>query len=175
MLQLSTPLLNKAVFSLRTNAPIANIASVIVNPNNLKIEGFYCVDRYSHNQLVLLTQDIRDMTPGSYIVNDHDVLVEANELVRLKTILALNFNIIGKQVVTLSKEKVGKVNDYAVDVSSMYIQKIYVSQSLIKSFTGGNLSIDRSQIIEITPNSIVISELLNKSRSGAVVPAPTAL
>jgi sporulation protein YlmC with PRC-barrel domain len=167
MLQLSTSLLNKSILSLRTGRPIATITAPIINPNNLKIEGFYCQDSVDKKQLILLYQDIRDMMPQGYVVNDHDVLSEAHDLVRLKDVLDLNFNLIGKQVVTVSKEKVGKVNDYAADTETMFIQKIYVAQSILKSFTGGSLSIDRSQINEITPTRVIINELLKNAPAAA--------
>jgi sporulation protein YlmC with PRC-barrel domain len=172
MLQLSASLIaNKSVLSLRTGAPVANILNPIVNPNNFKIEGFFCEDKFNKTRLVLLCQDIRDIVPNGYIVNDHDVLVEPTELVRLKEILQINYEVINKQVITIDKEKVGKVNDYAVETSSMYIQKIYVSQSIMKSFTGGNLSIDRNQINEVTPNQIIINELMEKAPLAAAASA----
>src|SRR4051812_4994343 len=115
MLQLSASLLNKSVLSLRTGAPIAAITSPIINPDNLKIEGFYCQDRYSKKLLVLLSQDIREILAKGYVVNDHEVLSEPNELVRLQKVMKIDFELIGKQVVTVSKEKVGKVSDYATE------------------------------------------------------------
>jgi sporulation protein YlmC with PRC-barrel domain len=167
MLQLSNAALNKSVLSLRTGAPIAEVKRVIFNPNNLKIEGFYCEDRFSKQQLVLLCLDIREVLAQGYVVNDHDVLVEPDELVRLKDILAVNFELIGKHVETVSHQKVGKVSDYAFETSTMYVQKVYVSQSILKSFAGGSLSIDRSQINEITPKRIIINELLKKAPAAA--------
>ncbi len=160
MLQLSGALLNKSILSLRTGSPVATVTAAIFNPNNLKIEGFYCQDRFDKKELVLLYQDIRDVMKDGYVVNDHDVLVEADELVRLKKIIELNFELIGKQVVTVSKHKVGKVSDYATEMETMFVQKIYVSQSLIKSFSGGSLSIDRNQVQEITPRRIIINDLV---------------
>ena len=124
---------------------------------------------------MLLTQDIRDMVPKGFVVNDHDVLSEPEELVRLKKVIELSYNPIGKQVVTISKSKVGKVSDYAFDNNSMYIQKLYVSQSILKSFTGGTLSVDRSQINEITPKKIIINELTKKARLPAPAAAPNML
>jgi sporulation protein YlmC with PRC-barrel domain len=168
MLQLSGTLLKKSVLSLRTGAPVANIIAPIFNPDNLKIEGFYCQDRFEKKkELVLLTQDIRDMMKGGFVVNDHDVLTEPGELVRLKKIIELNFELIGKQVVTVDKQKVGKVSDYATDMDTMTVQKIYVAQSILRNFTGGSLSIDRSQIQEITPRRIIISELIKRAPAAA--------
>jgi sporulation protein YlmC with PRC-barrel domain len=170
MLQLSASLLDKSILSLRTGTPIATVTAAIFNPNNLKIEGFYCTDRFDKSELILLYQDIRDVLKQGYVVNDHDVLVDPSELVRLKDVIELNYELIGKQIETIDKKKVGKVSDYAVETETMFVQKIYASQSILKSFTGGSLSIDRNQINEITPKRIIINELTKGSR----VPAPAA-
>ena len=171
MLILSASLLNKSVLSLRTGAPIATITGPIINPDNLKIEGFYCVDRFDKKQLVLLYQDIRDIMPNGYVVNDHEVLADPEDLVRLKKVMDINFDLIGKQVVTVSKQKVGKVSDYATETETMFVQKIYVAQSVLKSLTGGSLSIDRTQVNEITPKRVIINELIKN----APATAPAAL
>lgn len=171
MFQLSASFLNRPVLSLQTGSAIATTTTPIINPNNLKIEGFYCFDMRSSKTLVLLYQDIRDMIPQGFVVNDFDVLAEPEELVRLHKIMQIGFDPMGKQVMTVGKHKVGKVCDYAVEIETMYIQKIYVSQSILKSFTGGNLGIDRSQIHEITPKKIIIQELLKGTPAGAGAPA----
>jgi len=171
MLQLSATLLKRSVLSLRTGSPVASVKAPIINPNNLKVEGFYCEDRFSKQELVLLYQDIRDVLPQGFVVNDHDVLAEPEELVRLKEVMDLKFGLIGKQVVTVDKEKVGKVSDYATETTTMFVQKIYVSRSLLKSLSTGTLSIDRSQINEITPSRIIINELMKKSPAAAAATA----
>jgi len=167
MLQLSASLLNKSVMSLRTGRPIAAITGAIINPDNLKIEGFYCEDNIDKKELVLLYQDIRELLPQGYVVNDHDVLVEPEELIRLKEVIELNYELVGKQVVTADKKKVGKVSDFATETETMFIQKIYVAQSVLKSFTGGSLSVDRTQVQEITPSRVIIDDLAEKAHSTA--------
>lgn len=171
MLQLSESLLNRPVLSLRTGQPIATAVKPIVNPNNLKIEGFYCDDKFSKDRLVLLYQDIRDVLPQGFVVNDHDVLTDPEELVRLKDIMRLDFTLIGKHVVTVGHQRVGKVSDFATEIETMFIQKLYVSQSLLKSFSGGSLGIDRNQINEITDKKIIINDLEKRTpvTAGAAV------
>jgi sporulation protein YlmC with PRC-barrel domain len=170
MLQLSASFQNRPVLSLRTGGPVATTTTAIINPDNLKIEGFYCFDLRSNATLVLLYSDIRDIIPQGIVVNDFDVLAEPEELVRLHKIMKIGFNPVGKQVVTMSRQRVGKVSDYATEVETMYIQKIYVSQSLLKNFTGGNLGIDRTQINEITEKKIIIQDLLKTApAAGAAV------
>ncbi len=171
MLQLAETILDKSVLSLRTGTPVAEITGPIINPDNLKIEGFYCQDNVDKQQLILLYQDIRDVLPQGLVIDDHDVLVSAEELIRLRDVIELKFELIGKPVETVNQEKVGKVNDYALEATTMFIQKLYVSQSILKSFTGGNLSIDRTQIHEITPKKIIINELLETVPAGAAATA----
>lgn len=166
MLRLSHDLVGKPVMSLRTGQAVGLAVAPIINPNNLKIEGYYCEDKFDKKtELVLLYQDIRDIIPQGFVVNDHDVLVRPEELVRLKKVMELDFVLLGKPVVTLGKQKLGKVSDYAVELETMYIQKLYVSQNMLKSFTGGNLAVDRSQINEITDSKIIVNDPLE---SGAV-------
>lgn len=154
--------------SLRTGTQVATALWPIINPNNLKVEGFVCQDGFKKGQqLILVNQDVRDLIPQGIVVNDHDVLTEPSELVRLQQIIALQFQLIGKHVVTVNKSRLGKIEDYAVDIASMYIQKLYVSQSVFKSFSGGNLGIDRTQIVEITDKKIVVQDLLEKMPAGA--------
>jgi sporulation protein YlmC with PRC-barrel domain len=160
MLQLSDTLMNQPILSLRTGTEVATLIRPIINPHNLKIEAFWCQDSMNRKrELILLPQDIRDALPQGLVINDHDALVEPKDLVRLQTVISLGFELIGKPVRTTSKEKLGKIEDYATDIPSMFIQKMYVSQSLLKNFSGGNLGIDRNQIVEITDREVIVNDL----------------
>ena len=164
MLQLSRALINRPVMSLRTGGQIATATAPIINPNNLKIEGWYCIDRFNKDPMILLSQDTRDVIAQGIVVNDHEVLTDPSELIRLKPILELQFQLLGKPVFTTNKKRLGKVNDFAIEMPTLYIQKLYVSQSLMKSFSGGSLSVDRGQIIEITPRKVVITDPLQPTK-----------
>ncbi len=169
MLQLSKAILGRPVMSLRTGGQVAVVAGTIINPNNLKIEGLYCQDSINKKQqLVLLYQDIRDVIAQGVVVNDHDVLTDPDELIRLKDTMKLGFELLGKQVVSNSKRKLGKVNDYAFEPSTMFVQKLYVSQSLLKNLSTGGLSVDRNQIVEITNRKIVVQDPLQGVPATAV-------
>ncbi len=163
--------MNRPIISLRTGTSVGTALMPIIDPNNLKIEAFYCTDRFDKKlQLLLLYQDIREVIPQGFLVNDHEVLAAPNDVVRLHGLMKLNFGLIGKPVVTISKNKVGKVNDFAVEIETMYIQKLYVGQSLLKNLSGGSLSVDRSQIYEITSRSIIINDLLREAPLKAAIP-----
>lgn len=173
MLQLSANLANQAVLSLRTGGQVATALEPIINPDNLKIEGFFCDDKFEKKQLVLLTQDIRDHVAKGFVVNDHEVLMEPVDLIRLKKVMELRFSLIGKAVVTVTKQRLGKINDYAVDDAALYVQKLYVTQGLVKNLTGGTLSIDRGQIVEITDRKIVVQDPMKPVKNAVPAGAPS--
>lgn len=158
MLQLSVSFINKPILSLRSGGEIGRTLGPIINPNNLHIEGFYCNDKFSKKRLILLSREIREVISDGVIVNDHDAMTPESDLVRLRKIIDINFNILGKKVVTKRRVILGKVNDYSINSDNMYIQKMYVTQPIMKSLKGGQLSIDRSRIVEITDKKIVVND-----------------
>ncbi len=161
MLKLSDAVLEQPILSLRTGGQIAIAHSPIINPNNLKIVGFYCQERGRGKEpSVLLVQDIREWIPQGFAVNDHEVLSLPADLIRLQPIMDIKFELTGKPVYTKHKKRLGKVNDYAVDTVSFTIQKLYVGQNILKNLTGASLSVDRGQIIEITNKHVIIKDPL---------------
>jgi hypothetical protein len=61
MLQLSQAITNQPVMSIRTSAAIAVAGKPIINPNNLKIEGWYCQEPHNTLQKILQVQEVRDI------------------------------------------------------------------------------------------------------------------
>ncbi len=145
--------------SLRTGGRVATAKRPIFNPDNLKIIGFHCEDSFNREHLVLLSQDIRDHIKQGFVVDDYEVLSEPDDLVRFQKLLKIDFELIGKTVVTKEK-KLGKVVDFAVDSETLYVQKLYVGQSMLKSLSDGQLSVDRNQIIEVDDKKITIKDPL---------------
>ncbi len=171
MLKLSKALIDYPIMSLRAGGQIATTINPIINPDNLKIVAWAVQDKFSKQTLYLLSQDIRETLPLGFAVDDHDKLSLADDLIRLKDLLELNYSLFGKYVTTENDKKLGKVTDYAVDIDSMIIKKIYCTKGLIKGFTAGETSIDRSQVIETTQTRVIVEDATVKSREPKLNPA----
>src|SRR3990167_2840758 len=171
MLKLSKTLINYPIMSLRAGGQIATTIGPVINPDNLKIVAWAVQDRFSKEVLYLMTQDIRETLPLGFAINDLDSLSPAGDLIRLKDLIELNYSLIGKYVTTENNKNLGKVSDYAVEVESMLIQKIYFTKGLIKGFTSGESSIDRSQVIETTKTRIIIEDATVKAHEPNLNPA----
>ena len=61
MLKLSASVTNLPVVSLRAGTKIATAADMIINPNNLKVEGWHVTDRFNKKNLVMLSSEIREI------------------------------------------------------------------------------------------------------------------
>lgn len=175
MLLLSARLHNIPLLSVRTGARIGTVLAPIINPNNLHIDAFWCETVHSKSNVILLDMDIREFSMKGIIIDDHLGLSDPEDLVRLKTVLEIDYNLIGKSTMA-SKRKLGKVSDYAIDTASLFIQKIYVQPPVWKSGLDGNkLTFDRISVIEVTDTHIVVSGPEEKATKKFTVGSKTKL
>lgn len=156
MLYLSTRLNNLPLISIRSSGRIGIVINPIINPHNLHIDGFYCQSTHKKEKLILLDIYIRDLSSRGIIIDDHGDLSEADELVRLQPVIDLKFDLINKTVLAGNK-KIGKVAEYAIDIDSLFIQKLYVQPPVWQSINQNRLTFDRNSVIEVTDTHIVVS------------------
>lgn len=165
MIFLSDAYCDRPILSLRTGGAIGHAHTPIINPHNLKVDGWYATADGEKGAMVLPVSELRDMISKGLVVNDHDAITPVEDMIRLKDVIDDEYELIGKLVVTDGDRKLGKVQDYAVENQSMFVKKLYVNQSLFKSltsFTKPQLIIDRTQIVDVTNDKIVVREASEK-------------
>ena len=167
MLVLNTQLENIPVMSLQSGTSLGTTTTPIIDPRKLQIVAYNVVGARIQVPSVLHTVDIREIGPLGYIVDSANSVMELDEdLVRLQEVVKLNFNLIGKQVIDDTKKKLGKVVDYTVESDSFLIQKLHLSQSVLKNIKNSSLIINRSQIVEITDREIIVRSATIQERVG---------
>lgn len=167
MLLLSKELYQIPVHSLQTGGTIAVTESPIINPRSLKIIGWWCTGEQK-TKSILLTEDVRETTAHGLLVNDHTALSQPEDLVRLQEILEIKFELLGKIVKTKNR-KLGKIYDYCFN-EGYVVQKLYVSQSIVKALDTDTLIVDRSRILEVTDSYVLVGD--NEVKSTQAVPLP---
>lgn len=159
MYVLASQLKNLPVMSIQTGQAIAHIEQPIINMANLEVMALNCnLGRSKPKEGVILLRDVRQFSGDCIIVDSFDDIEDPSEIVRLKAVVKAGFNPIGKNVVNESGDKLGKVEDYTINLKTFMIQKLYVHQSLVKSLLYNSLVIDRTQVIDITPKSITVKD-----------------
>lgn len=164
------------VLSLHVGGEIARVTEPIVDPNSLKIIGFKLEGKMIRDDAgdVLPIESVREFSRMGMIVDSIDEFVQSDEIIRIKNILELNFNLVGLKVVTRQKTKLGKVLDYTVDAEAWYIQQIIVQRPAIKAFFDPELTIPRKQIIEVDDYQVVVKDEHEKVKSKVMKAEPAA-
>ncbi len=172
MLRFSEYYTDKDIMSLRVGAPIGHAYAPIINPANLRIEGWFATETRNKEEMVLPATEIREIVARGFIVNDHDAITHPEDLVRMENLLHMRFEVIGKTVKTDQKHRLGKVVNYTVNDQNMLIQKLYVSRGAVRGLTKQDLVVDRNQIVEINNKAIIVRD--TSVRVGAGSPAAAA-
>jgi len=172
MLLQSSQLAHGRVISLHTGQQVASLTNPILSPHKLEVVGFYCEDGRGQ-KTALLSQDIREAAPGKVLIDSEDEITAVGELIRLQGVIDINFTLIGKLVKSVSKKRLGKVEEYIIDTLNFEIQKLYVKQSLLKSFAMQSLVIDRQQIVEVSDKFITVEDAIIVKPAVATAPPAT--
>jgi len=157
MLLTGSQLIDMPVMGLQTGKELARTSIAVINPHNLSIIAYRIAGQHlDHDPSFLRVADVREMGSLGMIVDSSDEFVEPEDIITEKDIYELEYVLNGKQVIDDRKKKIGKVEDYVIDVDSFVIQQLVVKRPLLKSFNDDELLVHRSQIVEVNDNAIII-------------------
>ena len=147
--------------SLHVGGPVAETTSAIIDPEDLKILAYTLDGPIIKNDPevgnILVTEDIRELSRDGMIIDSTDVFVNREDIVHLDEVMSLNFDLIGLKVVTPDGKKIGKIVDYTFDSTSFMVYQLIVQKRVgFASFGEPQLTINRSQIIEIDDYKVTI-------------------
>ena len=162
----------KPIISIRSGMTLGVVSGPVVNPDTLKLEGFYVNSTNGPQSRILLKQDAREMSSQGIIIDNEDELVLPTDIIRLKDILQLHYDLIGKKVITKSKKRLGEVTEYVVESSDLSVQKIHVAPPFWKLGQQKTHVIDRTQIISVNDQFVKVKDATIKSTAPATVPTP---
>lgn len=174
MLINGSALANCPVMSLHVGGEIARVTEPIVDPNSLKIIGFKLEGELIRDEVgdILPIRSLREFSRMGMIVDSLDEFVKAEDVIRIRDVLELNFALPGLKVVTKQKAKLGKVVDYTVEVEGWTIQQIIVQRPVMKAFFDPELIISRKQIIEVDDYQVVVKDEHERTKSKIVGDEP---
>ena len=170
MLINASSLIGTRILSLQLGGAVAEVDNLIVDPDNLQIVAFHLSGPVIGGETgdILDARSIREFSRLGFIIDDTDELVFRTDVVRIDKIMSLNFHLVGLKVVTEKGKKLGKVIDFIVDPSSLLTQQLVVQRPALKSFLDPELTIHRSQIVEVDDFKVTVKDATEK----ATAPAP---
>jgi len=168
MLVLHNNFIGKPVASIQSGHRVAITRDLLIDPRDMRIFALIVDSPNLGTNLVIHSEDIRDFNHQGIIIDTNDQLMEFDDdLVRLKNVADINFQLTNKKVYTETGKKLGKVSDYVVDTTDFLITKIHVNRSVAKSLGTSELIIDRSQIVKVTDHKIIVKSTAKKVKSSS--------
>lgn len=159
MLVYRSRLIGTPVLSVQAGGAIASLSDPIVDPDNLKILGFF-LSNSAANAInnILDISSIREYSQYGVVVDSADEFVGREDVIKIKKVLDLNFNLIGLKVETKKGTNLGKIIDFTATSDDFTIQQIIVKRPTFKSFIDPELTIHRREIVEITDDKVVVKD-----------------
>ena len=157
MLVANSRLLTLPILSVQDSGKIATISNTIVDPDSLKIIALRvqgAINAEGGN--VLDVNSIREFSNIGLVIDSSDELISDNDVVKIAKVIELNFSLLGLKVETKKGSKLGKVIDFTVTNDNLSVQQIIVKRPTVKSFFDSELTIPRSEIVEITDYKIIV-------------------
>lgn len=153
--------------SLQSGSSLGVIAEPIIDPRKLQVVAYHVTGPRISEPSVLHTSDVREVGPMGLIVDSADsIMTLSDDLIRLQEVIDFRFYLLGIQVVDEHKNRLGKVVEYTLETDGFFVQKLHLSQSLMKNLKASSLLIHRSQIIEVTNSKIIVQSGAIKDRVG---------
>lgn len=159
-------IIDTPIMSLQTGGELARTSEAIINPHDLSIIAYTVTGPFLDSDTSLLRiEDIREFGSIGMIVDSSDEFIEPDDIVRQADIYKLHFQLIDKPVLTKKREKVGKVIEYVVSSDTFVIQQLTVKRPFFKSLNDPELLVNRSQVIEVTDEAIIIKDATVKKKN----------
>ena len=159
MLVIGSNLINYPVLSLHVGGLVSHTVEPIIDPESLSVIAYELDTREVDDPEagdILMIEDVREFTDDGLIINSTDNLVNREDVIKLDKVMSLGFKLIGLKVVTKDGKKLGKVINYTLDSGSFSIFQLIVQRPFLDAIVDPELTINRSQIVEIDDDKITI-------------------
>ena len=144
---------------MQSASTIGYIVAPIVDPATFKIIAFRLNGRaINASNEILDAKSIREYSSLGCVIDSIDELVSMTDVIKISKVLELNFSLINLKVESRKGSKLGRVIDYTTTADDFSVQQIIVKRPLVKSFSDPELTIPRSEIVEVTDTKIIVKD-----------------
>jgi len=163
MLLPGTQLTGTPVMGLQTGTRLAQTGAPLIDPSNLAIVAYEVEGPLLNTHpSYLRIADVREIGNIGMIIDSADEFIDLDDVVKIKKLHDLRFKLIGLPVIDQSKRRIGKVEDYSLDSDSFIIQQLHVKRGILQGFTETTTLVNRSQIVEINDEHIIVRTTAKK-------------
>ena len=142
---------------LQTGSQLALTSDAIIDPSNLQILAYQLkANSFSGEEMLVRIADIRELSRIGFIVDSGEDFILPTDVIKIKEILDLNFDLLNLKVEDEKGVKIGKIIDYTLSLSDFSVQQLLIKRPILKSLNDPVLTIHRSQITAINDEILTI-------------------
>lgn len=171
MIYSASSLVGKSVISIRLSSSIGQIEGILIDPNRLSVAGLWVKTNTQPQPLLLINEDVRQLTSQRAIIDDHNQLTEPTDLPKLEPILNANYVIPGKKIVA-DNRKIGVAVDFHFNNESYLVSHIVSRPAGLRKLRLSQETFERRQIKEIDDRQIVVDTGPQAQKVASLGPNP---
>ncbi|MCL2085959.1 hypothetical protein FWH09_03440 [Candidatus Saccharibacteria bacterium] len=159
MLDYNLQIKGAPILSLHSGSPIGTVVKPIMVPGLLQIAGLFVSSPLLNKKesYILQSNAIRELSRHGIVINSIDDVSPADDLLRFKELIEINFDLLECRVKTKSGTRLGSVTNYILD-GLLMVRQIVVKPSMLKSLSTTPLFIPRTAILEIKDRDIIVAD-----------------
>ncbi len=170
MLILGSRYLERPVMSLQTGARLGVTERALIDPTNLTVAAYEVVGPLlTEHPTYLRVAEIREIASLGMIVDSNDDLIGLDDVIRIKQLHEIDFQLLSMPVIDENKRKLGKVSDYTLESESYVIEQLHVKRGVIRGITETSLLIHRAQVVRVTDNEIIVKSTAKRIEAEPVM------
>ncbi len=154
MQRLYGDILGTMIINMATDLPMALVKDLVVDTDRGVVIAVYV---NKSKNLIIRCDDFNEW--GMFVgVPDRDVIVHAEDVLRVNSIINKGIPFIGHKVVTESGKNLGNITDYLVDTETNSIIKIYVDKTFLNLISLERRIIHVSEIKIVNKKAVVVRD-----------------
>ncbi|MEM6998085.1 MAG: hypothetical protein AAF413_04205 [Patescibacteria group bacterium] len=155
MILLASRIVGLPIISTRSGARVATVSGVLINPHKLTVEGLWVHVGAKKDSQILLSRDIRELSPRGVVINDLSDIAEPENMPRLEELVNIAYEIPNKTI-TENKKKIGTAQDFVFSIKTYKLEQVIARPKLFGRIKNSQLTIHRSQIKSVNDKELVV-------------------
>ena len=90
-----------------------------------------------------------------------------DDVIKIRDVLTLDFDLNGMGVKSKKGSKMGKIRDYVIDPENFTVRQLIVQRPILKAFLDPELTINTSQVVEVTDYDVIVKDEMSKIKKEA--------
>lgn len=156
-------LIGLPIIVLNQGEQIGLVQDIIFNSHKNKVLGFVIEEKgWFRDAKIIPLKNVYKIGEDAITVINRDAEVKTTDVPEINQLSEEEINIIGKDMITESGNKLGVVEDIIIDIEGGYIEGYEISSGLIKDIWNGRIIIPLSDSIVIGKDSIIVPDWVEK-------------